>query len=352
MRAFNQLRPALLCALALLLSGTAQAERSLTDMAGRMVKLPDEVHRVYAVGHCIPIVAAVAPEKLANNYRLSETARHYLPPALLAGKAVPAAGMRFSDEEILTMAPDLVVMEAMPGAADRAARLEARLHVPVLLVDQDMLKFKEAFKLLGEALGQREQAALLGDFVKTWLDPLHEKAKSIPEKERVRVYYAEGPNGLSTNPSGSSHSQMLDFVGASNVAQVANLPDEAMSTVSMEQLLLWQPELILVWTPGADQLTTWRAITGAPLWQRLAAVKKGRVVQVPWLPFSWLDRPPGSNRIIGTLWLANLLYPERFKYDMVALTREYFRKFYHFELGAAEARSLLASARPQPGDGK
>lgn len=352
MRTSKRILPTLFCALALLLSGAAHAERSLTDMAGRNVKLPDEVRRVYAVGHCIPIVAAVAPEKLANNYRLGDAARRYLPPGLTAGKAVPAAGMRFSDEEILKMAPDLVVMEAMPGATEQAARLEARLHVPVLLVDQDMLKFKQAFTLLGEALGQREQAALLGDFVKTWLDPLHEKAKAIPEKERVRVYYAEGPNGLSTNPSGSSHSQMLDFVGATNVAQVANLPDEAMSAVSMEQLLLWQPELILVWTPGADQLTTWRAITSDPLWQRLGAVKKGRLVQVPWLPFSWLDRPPGSNRIIGTLWLANLLYPERFKYDMVALTREYFRKFYHFELGAAEARSLLASARPQPGAGK
>ena len=356
MRTFKRLQPALFsalfCTLSLLQAGTAHAERSLTDMAGRIVKLPEEVHRVYAVGHCIPIVAAVAPDKLANNYRLGDAARRHLPPGLIAGKAVPAAGMRFSDEEILKMAPDLVVMEAMPGAAEQAARLEARLHVPVLLVDQDMLKFKQAFTLLGEALGQREQAALLGDFVKTWLDPLHEKAKAIPEKERLRVYYAEGPNGLSTNPSGSSHSQMLDFIGATNVAQVANLPDEGMSAVSMEQLFIWQPELILVWTPGADQLTTWRAVTGDPLWQRLSAVRKGRVVQVPWLPFSWLDRPPGSNRIIGTLWLANLLYPERFKYDMVALTREYFRKFYHFELGAAEARSLLASARPQPGDGK
>lgn len=352
MRAFKRILPALFCTLSLLQAGAAQAERSLTDMAGRSVKLPDEVHRVYAVGHCIPIVAAVAPDKLSNNYRISETARRYLPPALLVGKAVPAAGMRFSDEEILTMAPDLVVMEAMPGATDQAARLQARLHVPVLLIDQDMLKFKQAFTLLGEALGRRQQAVVLGDFVKTWLDPLHEKAKAIPEKERARVYYAEGPNGLSTNPSGSSHSQMLDFVGASNVAQVNNLPDEGMSSVSMEQLFIWQPELILVWTPGADQLTTWRAITGDPLWQRLTAVKKGQVVQAPWLPFSWLDRPPGSNRIIGTLWLANLLYPERFKYDMIALTREYFRKFYHFELSEADARRLLASARPQAGDGR
>lgn len=335
---------ALLC-----LAPAARAERVVTDMAGRQVRLPDEVRRVYAVGHCIPIVAAVAPEKLANNYRLSEAARRYLPPALSAGKAVPAAGMRFSDEEILKMAPDLIVMEAMAGAADQATRLEARLHVPVLLVDQDMQKQRQAFTLLGEALGQQEQAAVLSDFVKTWLDPLYEKARRIPEKERVRVYYAEGPNGLFTNPSGSSHTQVLDFIGASNVAQVANLPDEGMSAVSMEQLFLWQPEVILVWTPGADQLSAWKAITGDPLWQRLNAVRKGRVVQIPWQPFSWFDRPPGSNRIIGALWLARLLYPQRFTFDLVAVTQEYFRKFYHFDLSEADARRLLASAHPRQG---
>lgn len=324
----------------------AMAEQLVTDMAGRQIKLPDRIQRVYAVGHCIPVVGAIAPEKLANSSRLSDEARRFLAPSLYEGKATPQAGQRFSDEEILKMAPDLVVMEAQSGAAEQAGRLEARLHVPVILIDQDLLKARQAFALLGKVLGHPEQARVLSDFVTTYLDPIREQAKAIPAASKVKVYYAEGPDGLSTNPAGSAHTQVLDFVGADNVARVGNIPGEAMNGVSLEQLYLWQPELILVWTPGADQLTTWHAIVDDPLWQKLTAVKRGRVVQIPWLPLSWFDRPPGSNRILGVLWLAQLLYPEKNKFDLPAVTREYFRKFYHTTLSDADARHLLGLAQP------
>ncbi|PWV63094.1 ABC transporter substrate-binding protein [Plasticicumulans acidivorans] len=334
---------------ALLGSAPALAERQLADMSGRLLTLPDTVQRVYAIGHCIPVVAAVAPHKLANNYRLGERALALLAPALREGKVMPAQGMRFSDEEIVTMAPDLIVMEAMPGAGERADRLQEKLKIPVLLIEQDLRDFKRTFHLLGEVLGEPAQAQVLADFVATYLDPIPQLAKRIAPAQRKRVYYAEGPDGLSTNPAGSSHTQVLDFVGGVNVAQVANLPDEGMSSVSLEQIYVWQPDLILVWTPAAEQATTWTAIVDNPLWQRVEAVRSGRVVQIPWLPYSWFDRPPGSNRILGVIWLAELLYPEVYHFDLEAVTREYFSTFYHREPSAEEVRALLALSRPQAG---
>ncbi len=315
-------------------------------MAGRLINVPDEVRRVYAIGHCVPIVGAIAPEKLVNSYRLSDSARRFLPAAYYVGKTVPVGGMCFSDEEVLKMAPDLIVMEAGAAARDQADRLSQRLHIPVVLVDQDMRAYKQAFAFLGELLGHQAQAGILADFVATKLDPIAEKAKNISDDKRMRVYYAEGVDGLSTNPSGSNHVQVLDFVGAINVAQVVNAPGEGMSVISLEQLYLWQPDVVLAWTPSADQLTTWRAIAESPLWQELHAVKKGRLIQIPWLPFSWFDRPPGSNRILGAIWLAQTLYPDVFRFDLPAVTREYFRKFYHYELSAAEADYLLQLAHP------
>lgn len=346
MRTINQALLVITLAASLGLTGQAHAERSIIDMAGRTVRVPDEVRKVYAVGHCIPIVAAVAPDKLANGYRLSEAAKQLISPLVYLGKAIPSAGMRMSDEEVVRMGPDLVVMERIAGAEEQARRLEERLHLPVVLVDQDLLKTKNAFAFLGDLLGRPEQARTLIEFVARHIDPIGEKARTIPRDRRLRVYYAEGPDGLATNPAGSIHTQVLDFVGGINVADVAGIPGEATNAISMEQLYVWQPDLILVWTPNADKLTTWRAIVGDPLWQRLTAVKAGRVIQTPWLPFSWFDRPPGSNRLLGVVWLAQTLYPEVYRLDLEALSREYFRKFYHRELSAAEARALLGSARP------
>lgn len=343
-------RPPILTCLILigawLLAGPALAERQIVDMAGRTVTLPDRIRKVYAVGHCIPIVGAMAPDLLANSYRLPEAARRFLAPVFFEGKSTPNSGIRFSDEEVIRMAPDLVVMEAIPGATERAERMQKRIGAPVVLVDQDMLHYKESFAVLGEVLGRGEQARAMTDFVVRYLDPIREVAQTIAEDQRVRVYYAEGPDGLSTNPAGSIHTQVLDFVGAANVAQVKNLPDEGLSAVSLEQIYLWQPDLILVWTPAADRLTTWRAIVENPLWLKSDAVRNGQVIQIPWLPFSWMDRPPGTNRILGALWLAAWLYPDRYDIDLVAVTKAYFATFYHREISDADVRELLRLAHP------
>lgn len=325
------------------------AERVITDMAGRQVHLPDTVRRVYAEGHCLALVGAVAPDKLVNAARLSDEAKRLLAPAFTQGKQVPEGGMRFSDEEIVRMAPDLIVLEMGAGVADTAARMQARLHLPVVLVDQDLHHYKQTFVFVGQLLGRPEQGQALANFVATHIDPIAVRAAAIPEAERVRVYYAEGPNGLSTNAAGSAHTQVLEFVGARNAAVVQNVPGEAMNTVSIEQLYVWKPDLILVWTPNADRLLTWHAIVDDPLWQRLDAVRQGRVLQIPWLPFSWFDRPPGSNRLLGVLWLAKTLYPAVYSYDLVALTQSYFKLFYHQEFSAADARRLLDSAHPVAG---
>ena len=76
-------------------------------------------------------------------------------------------------------------------------------------------------------------------------------------------------------------------------------------------------------------------------------MKKGKVYQIPAQPFSWFDRPPGANRMIGIVWLAQLLYPERFPYDMVAVTQEFFQVFYEFSLSKEQVKALLVT-QPAP----
>lgn len=347
----KRLFPWLLLCLLLPASSPLLAARQITDMAGRSLTVPDEIRRVYAIGHVIPVVAAVAPDKLANNYRLSQQARRFLPDILHQDKVIPAIGSRvLSDEEIMKLAPDLIIMESMPYTLAHAGRVQQRLNIPVVLVDQKMTRYPESFSFLGELLGRPEQAAAMTAYVNRHLYPRVQRAASLPADQRVRVYYAEDPDGLATNPAGSIHTEVLDLAGGINVAQVEKLPNEGTNPVSLEQLYLWQPDLILVWTPGADQLTTWKAIMDNPLWQQLTAVANGRVVQIPWLPYSWFDRPPGSNRIPGTLWLAHLLYPELFAdLDLVAALQEYFRIFYHRDLSPAEVDELLQLADPQAG---
>ena len=67
------------------------------------------------------------------------------------------------------------------------------------------------------------------------------------------------------------------------------------------------------------------------------------VYQIPWLPYSWFDRPPGSNRILGTVWLAKTVYPEMFAdLDMTEAIQDYFQVFYHLSITDKDVSDLLS----------
>ena len=160
---------------------------------------------------------------------------------------------------------------------------------------------------------------------------------TVPEARRPRVYYARGPKGLETGLGGSINVELLGVVGARNVAAAAG--SGGIATVSPEQVLAWDPDVILTQDAGFR-----RGIAEDPLWSGLRAVRAGRVYQVPALPFGWFDAPPGANRLIGVRWLAQVLYPDLFPTGLEAATRDFYRRFYHVELEDGQVAALLAGA--------
>jgi iron complex transport system substrate-binding protein len=113
----------------------------------------------------------------------------------------------------------------------------------------------------------------------------------------------------------------------------------------MEQVLRWNPEIVI---SVRDHTTTasefYKTVWTDSTWQLVAAVRNREVYEAPQYPFSWLDRPPSANRIIGIKWLANLFYPEIFRYDMRQETKRFYETFYHVRLSEAQLDDLLSTA--------
>lgn len=84
-------------------------------------------------------------------------------------------------------------------------------------------------------------------------------------------------------------------------------------------------------------------MTDDPFWSCLEAVKRGTCYEPPGLLYSWFDRPPSINRLIGVIWLSGVLYPQQFNWDMADEVRCYYRLFYRMELTSEEIDSLLAN---------
>src|SRR5215831_15763433 len=97
-----------------------------------------------------------------------------------------------------------------------------------------------------------------------------------------------------------------------------------LATVSIEQVLVWNPQVIV--TIDRDFAASVRSDLQ---WAEVDAVRAGRVHLSPKLPFGWVDFPPSVNRLIGLWWLANIFYPEHFDEDIRALTRDFYSQFYH-----------------------
>ena len=105
----------------------------------------------------------------------------------------------------------------------------------------------------------------------------------------------------------------------------------------IDKVLKWDPEIII--TIDRDFAAN---VRGDPLWKDVAAVRSGRVHLSPKLPFGWVDFPPSVNRLIGLWWLAKILYPDLFAEDLRALTRDFYRQFYHVTLADAQIDRVLA----------
>jgi iron complex transport system substrate-binding protein len=109
-----------------------------------------------------------------------------------------------------------------------------------------------------------------------------------------------------------------------------------MEAVSLEQVMLYDPDVILVKEP-----VFFTQVFSDPRWQRVKAVKEKKVYLIPYEPFNWFDRPPSFMRLLGAKWLANLLYPDRYRVSMVKETQEFFRLFLAVSLTPQEAGAIL-----------
>lgn len=313
----------------------AAGEREITDMAGRTVVVPDEIETVFSSSTVTAIfMYTLAPDKLLGwNYELNELEKSII---LEEYHDLPNFGMgdSINYEAVIAAGPTIAVNvgtinDKMISDCDK---LSKSLGVPVVAVDGDLSASAEAYRFMGELLGEEEQAEKLASYAeKTFADI---EKMEVPEDKKVRIYYGNGEDSLETAPAGSAHGQIIDMVNAVNVADL-EMGEGSRVQISAEQLLAWDPDVIVVnGEPKADMsgASAAEAILANPDYASLKAVQDQQVYGTPNTPFSWMDRPMGPNRIVGIRWLSGLIYPEYLNYNVDEEVKEFFDLFYHVQL--------------------
>ena len=313
----------------------APQEREITDMAGRTMTVPLEIESVFSTGPAAAIyLYTLVPDKLLGwNYALNDIEKSII---LEQYHDLPNFGQgdAVNYEAVIAAGPTIAlnVTSINDGSIDASDALAEQLGVPVVMVSSDLLDAPAVYRFMGELFGVEEQAEALAAYAEETFNAI--SSLDIPNEEKVRIYYGNGEDSLETAPAGSSHGQIIDLVNAVNVADL-ELGDGSRVQISAEQLLAWDPDVIIVnGEPKADMTgsAAAEAILADPLFATLKAVQNVAVYGTPNAPFSWVDRPPGPNRIVGMRWLSGLIYPEYLDYDVDEAVREFFQLFYHVEL--------------------
>lgn len=319
--------------------------RTITDMAGRTVTIPAEIDSVYSTNSIGTIfLYTLAPDKLAGwNYDLGSDKQYikeeyYNLPVLGRWKGPDSVNI----EEILKVEPDIIINmgDVNEKYIAESNQIQELFDIPVVMVDGGLTMQDEAFEFLGDILGVEDRASKLANYSKQVVEGIAEKAKQIPEDEKRNIYYAAGLNGLETVPMGSINTEVLDFVGGNNIADPGVDKDLRRMEVSLEQVIGWDPELIII-SPDGDNHEVYNTILNDKTWSDIEAVKNKEVYEIPSVPYDWFNRPPSVMRVMGLQWLGDLLYPDVYQIDLKAETKEFFNLFFDYEISDEEVNQLL-----------
>ena len=220
-----------------------------------------------------------------------------------------------------------------PTYVSLADRLQQQTGIPYALLDGHFDKAAATYRALGELVGRRDEAEKLARYTDDTLRTITQRTADIPIEQRPRVYYARGPRGLETALGGSINVETIELIARN----VAGGTGGGLANVSLEQVLLWNPDTIV--TVDRDFA---ESVKTDPTWASVAAVKDGHVYLAPRLPFGWVDFPPSVNRLIGLWWLARIFYPTRIPESIRFLTHQFFTTFYHVTPTDDQTSRLLA----------
>ncbi|MBS4846032.1 MAG: ABC transporter substrate-binding protein [Burkholderiales bacterium] len=327
-----------------LYSLSAYASRTVEDQLGRTVTIPDQVNRAVVLQHQTLNIA----NQLDANSQIVGVLKSWkkqlgqdyvrLDPAL-EKMATPGDLTSVNMEELLKVKPDVVFVtnyapkEMIQQIADAGIPVigislrvgpkgEASKLNPTLKDDAKAYTegLRQGIELIAYVFNKQENGKELINATFAHSKYLEDKISKIKESERPRVYVAN-PD-LVTYGSGKFTGVFLEAGGAYNVAAKTI---KGYKQVSMEDVLKWNPEMILIQNRYPQ---VGSQIKNGAEWQNVKAVKDDKVFLMPQYAKTW-GYPQPEAIGIGELWLAKTLYPEQFKdLDLDKLVQGWYKKFY------------------------
>lgn len=295
---------------------------TITDHAGREVTIAEEPETIIS-GYYITtsmLIGLGQSEKLVGVENTPEKRPVYglSAPDVLQ---LPTLGTvkEFDLEKCAAIAPDLVILPYK--LKDITPSLE-QLEIPVLVVKPETQELlAETLAMLGDAANCKEKADAMQQFIDEKLMALE---TALPDAKMPSVYLGGNSSLLSTAGPEMYQHNLIANGGGRNVAE--ELTDTYWAEVSYEQLLAWNPEVIIL---AADAAYSVEDVLHDKVLADCTAVKNSTVYRIPNGIECWDSPVPAS--VLGSLWMASVLHGEAYTAEQYeAAVTEFYETFYDF----------------------
>ncbi len=301
----------------------ARAGRTVEDMKGREVELPDKVERVAtAYTPATQFVLALGMEdKLvaAATGKPNQKVFDQLAPEVeeLPGISEDKTGVNL--ESAGEVDPDLVILSPHGGSKETAEKLEQLGIASIIINPEGFSLMRETVNLLGEALNAQKQAVKIDKQYEKIVE-LTERAENIPKEEKKKVYFANSEL-LDTVGDNMLQSDLIEMAGGINPAAESK---EGFVETSPEQLMAWDPDCIIVSKFYRDELSS---ISDKSQYSGITAVREENIARIPSNLEPW-DYPSPASGLIP-LWLAEKLYPKKYEdIELTEIVNDFYKTLY------------------------
>jgi iron complex transport system substrate-binding protein len=202
-------------------------------------------------------------------------------------------------------------------------------------VDSFTQYIKQEIELYGKVMGPdaKKIADEWGEYFDQKANYVRSRTANLTDSQKPTVYYARD---ATTSQGRNSYPQFyVEIAGG----KYLSADTEGYDTVTPEQLLVWNPDVIFVGRVNSTDI-----IVNDSRFSDLEAVKNNKVYLCPQGVAYW---DYGAEGMLLMEYFAKTLHPELFEdLNMTNEVKDYYSKFYHYNLTDDEANRILQHLPP------
>lgn len=312
-----------LLVLSFITSTAAAGSRTLTDMNGRTVTVPEKIRTVVPLGSALRFLVYMQSLDLVKGMERIEQRRivagrlyglatvDIAPKLPIIGEG--GAGGRLPNfEKVIEVWPDVIITMGQDKA--QVENIQEKTGIPVYSLNYgepgilDVQSVRTALTHLGKLLGRSERSTQLIATIDQLQADLAQRTAEIPENEQRAAYIGaisyRGSHGITSTEAAYAP---LAWAGGKNVATAINRPGHVF--IDPEQILAWNPEIIFLDAGGLETVQQDYQKKTA-FYRQLQAVQKQQVYLV--MPYN-LYHTNIEITYADAYFIGKTLYPDRFQ---------------------------------------